>query len=202
MTQPGNKPIILDVEVYRVAPAKDFRFIGRLSLDFAQTGDMGWGLRYERLTNPSELQRWLSLCPLQLSKIRVTSDDLRQAKILRGAIWRTAEALLASTVPRAADVRIINRTATQPNLVRELDLKAASMQWRRPTIEAALATIAQDAVILFGDPRQRLRLRRCEHERCRVIFFDDSRPGLRRWCASNRCGDRMRAWTYRNRKKS
>jgi predicted RNA-binding Zn ribbon-like protein len=185
-----------------VAPAKDFRFIGRLSLDFAQTGDMGWGARYERLTTPAELQRWLSLSPLKLSKIRISADDLLKAKKLRGAIWRIGEAMLSGTAPRPADVQMINRSANQPNLVRELDREARSMRWRHPTASAALSTIAEDAVILFGDPVQRRRLRRCEHPRCRVIFFDDSRPGLRRWCASNRCGDRTRAQTYRKRKKS
>jgi predicted RNA-binding Zn ribbon-like protein len=185
-----------------VAIAKDFRFIGRLCLDFAQTGDMGWGTRYERLTSPSELQRWLSLCPLQLSRVRVRPEDLEQAWTLRGAIWSVAEAVLTDTPPRTPDVRLINGTASQPNLARELDAKATSMSWRRPTAAAALATIAQDAVVLFGDPVQRARLHRCENPRCRVIFYDDSRPGLRRWCASNRCGDRVRARAYRDRKRS
>lgn len=185
-----------------VTIAKDFRFVGRLCLDFAQTGDMGWGTKYERLTSPLELRRWLSLSPLQLSRVRFTSGDLRRAKMLRRAIWRVAEAVLADTAPRAFDIRLINGNACQPNLVRELAGKANSMRWHRPTATAAFATIAQDAVILFGDPAQRARLRRCEHPRCRVIFYDDSRPGLRRWCASNRCGDRIRAHTYRARKRS
>lgn len=185
-----------------VAIAKDFKFVGRLCLDFAQTGDMGWGTKYERLTSPSELERWLSLSPLQLSKVRVASEDLQRAKMLRRAIWRVAEAILADTAPRIVDIRLINGSACQPNLVRELDGNANSMRWRHPTAAAAFATIAQDAVVLFGDLAQRARLRRCEHPRCRVIFYDDSRPGLRRWCASNRCGDRIRARMYRDRKRS
>jgi predicted RNA-binding Zn ribbon-like protein len=184
-----------------VAIAKDFRFIGRLCLDFAQTGDMGWGSQYERLTDPSELQRWLALS-LVLPKLRISREDLRQAKLLRGAIWRVAEALLAGGVPRPRDINLINRVAGQPNLVRELEPGAKSMRWRRPTVTAALATIAQDAVVLFGDPVQRARLRRCENSPCRVIFFDDSRPGLRRWCASERCGDRVRTRQFRQRMKS
>ena len=185
-----------------MAIARDFRFIGRLCLDFAQTGDMGWGDRYERLTKPTELQRWLSLSLLQLAGIRITVDDLEQSKTVRGAIWRVAVAILAREIPAAADIRLINRIGCQPNLVKELDGKAKSSRWHRPTFSAALATIAEDAVSLFGDPRQRARLRRCEHPRCRVIFYDDSRPGLRRWCAANRCGDRVRASTYRERKRS
>jgi predicted RNA-binding Zn ribbon-like protein len=185
-----------------VAIAKDFRFVGRLCLDFAQTGDMGWGTKYERLTSPAELQRWLSLSPLQLSRVKVVSEDLPGAKLLRRAIWRVAEAILADTAPRIVDIRLINGRACQSNLVRELDTNANSMHWSHPTAAAAFATIAQDAVVLFGDLAQRTRLRRCEHPHCRIIFYDDSRPGLRRWCAANRCGDRTRARMYRERKRS
>jgi predicted RNA-binding Zn ribbon-like protein len=56
--------------------------------------------------------------------------------------------------------------------------------------------------VLFGDPTQRERIRRCDNLRCRVIFYDHSRPGLRRWCAPNRCGDRIRAQVYRERHRS
>ncbi|MBZ5610383.1 MAG: ABATE domain-containing protein [Acidobacteriia bacterium] len=185
-----------------MAIAKDFGFIGRLCLDFAQTGDMGWGTRFERLTAPSELRRWLSLSPLRLERLSIHPEDLARAKMLRGAIWRIAEASLAGVIPRPKDVRLLNRRAWDRGLTRELDLAAKSMRWHRPTVGAALATIAQDAVALFGDPAQRARIRRCENSGCRVIFYDDSRPGLRRWCASNRCGDRIRAKAYRARHRS
>ncbi|HLJ49903.1 MAG TPA: CGNR zinc finger domain-containing protein [Bryobacteraceae bacterium] len=184
-----------------MAIAKDFRFIGRLCLDFAQTGDMGFGTRFERLTSPAELQRWLSLSALQLSTVKITANDLERAKKLRGAIWRAAEAVLSNAAPAGADIRLINGIGGGPCLARELDSEARAMRWRRPTAAAAFATIAQDAVLLFGDEVQRGRLRRCENSGCRAIFYDDSRPGLRRWCASNRCGDRVRARLYRERRR-
>jgi len=185
-----------------VAIGKDFSFIGRLSLDFAQTGDMGFGSRFERFTSPAEFKRWLSLSPLQLSRLGATKADLRRARTLRKAIWRTAEAILAKTKPAQTDIRTINRVASQKNLVKELDRDGKSMRWRKPSASAALATIAQDAVELFGDELQRARLRRCENSGCIAIFYDDSRPGLRRWCKSNRCGDRVRARLYRRRLRS
>src|SRR6185503_1125671 len=149
-----------------MARAKDFSFVGRLCLDFAQTGDMGWGARYERFTSPSELGRWLTLCPLHVPVPSITAADVEQAIGLRKAIWRVSQALLAGDTSRVA---------------------------------AAIATIAQDAVLLFGDSQQRARLRCCENSSCRVVFFDDSRPGARRWCFPNRCGDRVRAREYRRR---
>ena len=182
-----------------MARAKDFSFVGRLCLDFAQTGDMGWGTRYERLTSPSELGRWLALCPLDVAVPSLTAADLVRAIGLRAAIWRVAQALLAGDKPRAVDVRRLNVDARRPPLVRELSPDGTSLRWHGPNVAAALATIAQDALLLFGDSQQRARLRRCENSGCRVVFFDDSRPGARRWCAANRCGDRMRARAYRRR---
>ena len=183
-----------------MARARDFSFIGRLCLDFAQTGDMGWGTRYERLTSQSELRRWLTLCPLHVAVASVSAADLGQAIGLRTAIWRVSQALLAGNNPRVADIRRLNVEARRPPLVRELSPDGTSVRWYRPNVAAALATIAQDAVLLFGDSQQRARLRRCENSGCRVVFFDDSRPGARRWCAANRCGDRMRAREYRRRR--
>ena len=182
-----------------MAKAKDFSFVGRLCLDFAQTGDMGWGARYERLTSPSELGRWLTLCSLKVASVSITAADLAEAVALRTAIWRVCQALLGGDEPRAADVRRLNIEARRAALVRELTADGTAMRWYRPNVAAALATIAQDAVLLFGDAQQRARLRRCENSSCRVVFYDDSRPGARRWCFPNRCGDRIRAREYRRR---
>ena len=185
-----------------MAIARDFGFIGRLCLDLAHTGDMGYGTQFERLTSPAELRRWLLLSRLRLPSVKINSEDMQNTKMLRGAVWRIAGAILQNTTPAAADIRLINRMGQQPGLVRELGIAAKSMHWHHPVIGAALATIAQDAVMLFGEPNQRIRLRRCENPGCKVVFYDDSRPGLRRWCASNRCGDRMRAKSYRKRHKA
>jgi predicted RNA-binding Zn ribbon-like protein len=185
-----------------MAIAKDFVFFGRLCLDFAHTGDLGYGGRFERLTSPGELQRWLSLSPLALPKVLIRPGDLRRAKALRGAVWRIANVVLECRPPDAADVRLLNAIACEPGLVRKLDEALKSSRWHGPTFKSALATIAHDAVVLFGDPKQLARMRRCENSKCKAVFYDDSRPGLRRWCAPNRCGDRIRAKTYRERHRS
>src|SRR5579885_1345178 len=164
-----------------MAIRKDFGFIGRLCLDFAQTGDMGWGARYERLTTPAELRRWLALSPLGVTVARATRSDLERAIRLRGAIWRIAQAMLDGERPHIADIRRLNAEARRPPLVRTLSANARSLRWHRPGVAAALASIAQDAVMLIGDASQRARLKRCENSECRVVFYDDSRPGPRRW---------------------
>lgn len=185
-----------------MAISQDFVFFGRLCLDFAHTGDMGYGGRFERLISPTELNRWLSLSELHLPTLRISSAQLELSKGLRSAIWRTASSLLDTVSPARSDVRMINHIASGSGLVRELEITAMASRWHSPTIDAALATIAQDAVVLFGEPTQRTRIRHCQNPDCKVIFYDDSKPGLRRWCASFRCGDRIRARTYRERRLS
>jgi predicted RNA-binding Zn ribbon-like protein len=183
-----------------MAIAKDFVFLGRLSLDFAHTGDMGYGSRFERLNSADELNRWLFLSQLRLPPVHISAPDLETARKVRGAIWRVAETVVAGSIPPKQDLALINLTARQPALISQLALDGQSMEWYKPTASAVIATLARDAIMLFGDPSQRARIRRCENTSCRSIFYDDSRPGLRRWCAANRCGDRMRAKAYRRRK--
>lgn len=45
------------------------------------------------------------------------------------------------------------------------------------------------------------RLKMCASEDCRWVFFDRSKPGTRRWCASALCGNRQKTKTYRERKR-
>lgn len=43
------------------------------------------------------------------------------------------------------------------------------------------------------------RLKMCGSPECRWIFFDRSKPANRRWCSSDRCGNRAKTRSYRQR---
>ncbi|MET4255749.1 putative RNA-binding Zn ribbon-like protein [Bradyrhizobium sp. S3.12.5] len=43
------------------------------------------------------------------------------------------------------------------------------------------------------------RLKMCAADECQRVFFDRSKPGTRRWCQSNLCGNREKTRTYRER---
>jgi predicted RNA-binding Zn ribbon-like protein len=45
------------------------------------------------------------------------------------------------------------------------------------------------------------RLKMCASDECKRVFFDRSKPGTRRWCQSNLCGNRQKTRTYRERLK-
>jgi predicted RNA-binding Zn ribbon-like protein len=43
------------------------------------------------------------------------------------------------------------------------------------------------------------RVRRCAGNDCLLTFVDTSRPGRRRWCSMERCGNRAKVRAFRNR---
>lgn len=60
----------------------------------------------------------------------------------------------------------------------------------------ALSTLVRDAIDLFSSPLAG-RIRTCAAEDCGLLFVDTSRPGWRRWCSMERCGDRAKKHTAR-----
>ncbi len=179
-----------------------FRFFGRLCLDLAVSGGEGEAAKFETLHDPGALDAWLAACPLAVDDAGSREADLATARRLRDAIWWLSHAAVAGAAPDPGHVRTVNGVAAAPSLVPRLARDGAHAGWAEPTAAAALSSIARDAVVLLGDPRQRARLRECASPDCPLVFYDDSRPGRRRWCSTARCGDRARARTYRDRRRA
>jgi predicted RNA-binding Zn ribbon-like protein len=64
-------------------------------------------------------------------------------------------------------------------------------------VAATLALVARDALALIDSP-DLARIRSCANPDCRVLFIDRSRPGTRRWCSMQTCGNRAKKARYRN----
>jgi predicted RNA-binding Zn ribbon-like protein len=64
-----------------------------------------------------------------------------------------------------------------------------------------LSTLARDAIDLVTGPYAR-RVRECASDECALLFVDTSRPGRRRWCSMDGCGNRAKTAGYRKRKAS
>ena len=68
----------------------------------------------------------------------------------------------------------------------------------RRDVGTALSAVARGAVDLLAGP-DRGKIRRCG--RCTLHFVDRSRPGNRRWCSMELCGNRSKAEAFRDRQK-
>jgi len=68
-------------------------------------------------------------------------------------------------------------------------------------IEDALARLVEALAVetAAGHPE---RLRICDSETCRWVFYDQSRTGRRRWCDMSTCGNRAKAARHRAKQRS
>ncbi len=181
--------------------AARFLFLsGRLCLDFVHTGGAKEREVFEAWHEPADLTAWFADSSLHAEGIEVLPADFQRAYVLREAIWASALALAHGGVPSPADLAIINAAARYPDLVPQLILGANWPQWSSPlTTQAAFSTIARDAIALFASD-QAQRIRQCANPQCLLLFVDTSRPGQRRWCSMQRCGNRPKTARYRSRR--
>jgi predicted RNA-binding Zn ribbon-like protein len=169
---------------------------GRLCLDFTRT------LRYrgqpraeEELDRPESLARWIAQfgrCPR--SPLRPTPSQVCAAQVLREAVH---EIITAARGPRAASGapdaarRTVNEAAARPVPVPQLHPGGQVSYGADDPVAATLALVARDCLELLGSP-DLARIQACANPECRVLFVDRSRPGTRRWCSMETCGNRAK----------
>ena len=179
---------------------------GRICLDYVRTlRHRGSPAEAEELTDPAALTAWV----VQFSpwdRVAATPDihAVESARTLREAIFRVVD--LARTTkgpvhPSDRDRAVINKAASQHVPIPSLD-RRGELQWTAPDpIAAVLATVARDALDLVTSPTA-ARIRRCAGESCQAYFVDLSRPGSRRWCSMDTCGNRAKKRNLRAREAS
>lgn len=175
-----------------------FLFIsGRLCLDFVHTGGAEERQVFEEWHTPRDLAEWLAASPLRIAGISISAADLEVAYALREAIWHTALACIHHDPLPPEAIQYINQVARVPNVAPQIESERTHTYWSPSlTAPAALSTVARDAVALFTGEQARL-IRQCANPRCLLLFVDASRPGKRRWCSMERCGNRAKIATYR-----
>jgi predicted RNA-binding Zn ribbon-like protein len=172
---------------------------GAVCLDFAHTGGEGQYAKFETLHEPGALASWLAEPPLSaVLTVPLTDRDLVRAKALRQAIWEAAHARAAGQPLPDDAVATINAAAAEAPLVPQLIADAA--RWAPPVrVAQALSTIAREMIELLSGPLAG-RIRECASDTCPMVFVDSSRPGARRWCSMERCGNRHKLRALRERR--
>ena len=214
----------------RDARGVSFRFdAGAVCLDFAHTGGEGRYAVFETLHEPADLGEWLAQPPLAaVLTVPATTQELAAAKVLRQAIWDAAHARAARRPVPAEAVTAINQAAATPPLTPELTSSSAAVAplapglasssaaapplapgsagvsmaagWAAPVrAPQALSTLAREMIELLAGPFSG-RIRECASSDCPLVFVDTSRPGARRWCSMERCGNRHKLRALRARR--
>ncbi|MEV3991990.1 CGNR zinc finger domain-containing protein [Streptomyces sp. NPDC049837] len=183
---------------------RTFRFDpGALCLELLPTGGPGPLARYEVLDTPAGLLDWVAAARLTPPGLRlppIDERDLAAVRELRDALHGIAAAHAHGHALASADLAVVNAAAAGPPLA--VRMTAAGQREWAPGVSVAglVSTIARDAIDLFTGPYAAAgRIRECGAHDCYLLFVDTSRPGRRRWCAMERCGNRHKVRSHRAR---
>lgn len=173
-----------------------FRFDpGALCLELLTTGGPGEFRHFEVLHAPADLAAWAEESRLTPTPALTISDaEVTHARQLRDALFRVA---IQRQDP--GDLDIINQAAAHPALVPAIGQDGRRHWAGAPTGTQLLATVARDAIDLLTGPFSH-RVRTCAADNCSLVYVDTSRPGRRRWCSMDRCGNRHKVRTLRARR--
>ena len=187
------------VRIVADLPPEELRFhwkSGRPCLDFVATVGERWRRSFERLLGPEDLARWLAESGLLQDRPPVSRRQLEAGRVLRETINGLAR---PGIEPKSGDRAELNRWAGRAPLAPQLSERGDLLWISERPVEAAFATIARDAVDLLTGPLAD-RIRECAAPDCALLFVDCSRPGRRRWCSGEACGNRVRTKAYRQRR--
>ncbi|MGQ4389051.1 CGNR zinc finger domain-containing protein [Streptomyces sp. SAS_270] len=181
---------------------------GRLCLDFMRTLRLrGMKGATEELATPEALAAWVAQLgpyPAGTAVPAPTEAVLRQAQGLREAVHALLTAARGDSgpvgcPPEARD--LLNRSAAAAPPAPALDRSGALAYSAADPVEAVLADIARDALVLATSPALE-RVRACGGPDCAAWFLDTSRPGNRRWCSMETCGNKAKKSTWRSKHES
>jgi predicted RNA-binding Zn ribbon-like protein len=150
----------------------------------------------DELATPAQLQKWLQARGLLKRGARPSQAEHREALELRNALrifLAAAPADRASAVGPLVASAVRFPVEVMASRDRVLDL--------RPVVGRATGGLGGVLVELvrLSDSGRLERVKMCDSDECRWVFYDHSKPGNRRWCSSDRCGNREKTRTYRKR---
>ncbi|GGW62909.1 zf-CGNR multi-domain protein [Streptomyces galilaeus] len=189
---PGLTLVSHDGTPYRFDP-------GALCLELLPTGGPGALARYEVLHEPADLVAWAARSRLPEGlEVAVSESEVRRVREVRDALFLLTADRAHGRPQRPEHLDALNEAAAEPPLVSRLTPDGTRAWAPGATGTHLLSTVARDAIDLFSGPHAQ-RVRECAAHDCRLLFVDTSRPGRRRWCAMEHCGNREKVRAHRAR---
>ncbi|MFI2436780.1 CGNR zinc finger domain-containing protein [Streptomyces sp. NPDC018693] len=179
---------------------KPYRFDpGALCLELLTTGGPGAFARHEMLHEPADVISWAARSRLPEGlELAVDYGELARIREFRDALFLLTADRAHGRPARPEQLDVINAAAAEPSLVPRLTADGSHAWAPGATGTRLLGTLARDAIGLFTGPYAD-RIRECGAHDCYLLFVDTSRPGRRRWCAMEHCGNREKVRAHRAR---
>ena len=186
------------------------------ALDFLNTRERVSGSLVDHLASADEAFDWLAARGLvhdellERERARAAADPdtgaraLARVRRVRDALRELTDAVVERRKAAPSALSEVNR-AMRAREVIELEATDDGVRVGHrhvgDPVDDALASLAEPIVheISGGRPE---RLRICESDTCRWVFYDGSPTGRRRWCSMETCGNRAKAARHRARVKA
>jgi predicted RNA-binding Zn ribbon-like protein len=184
-----------------------FLFVGeRVAVDLLNTVIAQDGRVRDLLAKPGDVAAWAAaagVVPVGAFTPSALSGEPNALRTFREALRRGLLGWRASGRPNRRLVALLNRHLARDAEVTEARLEGARLTIGRRSTSAPrdrlYGAVARSTAELLerGDPR---RLRKCANPACRLMFYDVSKAGRRRWCSMQMCGARAKVSAFRARR--
>lgn len=179
------------------------------ALDFLNTLEHSRDGDSDRLSDAPAAIAWLVehgaiTGDVPTSRSVASASTVGRVREVRAALSAVVDSVAHARPADPAAVRVVNELLASGD-VRQLtptaDGVAVGARHHGDPVTDALAHLAGPIVglIASGDVH---RLRMCDNETCRWIFYDASRTARRRWCDMTTCGNRAKAARHRAKRRA
>ncbi|HEY7701366.1 MAG TPA: CGNR zinc finger domain-containing protein [Candidatus Limnocylindrales bacterium] len=182
------------------------------TFDFLNTDDTENGSPLERLATLGDALSWFvergvihaegahRLDRQAGSDAGAAARDLARIHAVRAALREVTDALVEHRQASTGALDTVNRALHARQVIELVPSSdgcvAVDHRHVGDPIDDALARLCDPLVTeLTGGNPERIKI--CDNDRCRWVFYDTSRTGRRRWCDMSTCGNRAKAARHR-----
>jgi predicted RNA-binding Zn ribbon-like protein len=150
----------------------------------------------DELATPAQLRDWLQTCGLLEGGVDVSEAEHRETLRLREALRN-----FVAVPPQARSSSTGALVTSAGGFPLEVAVAADRVLSLRPVAARATSGLGRVLVELvrISDDGRLERVKTCDSDECRWVFYDRSKPSNRRWCSSERCGNREKTRAFRKR---
>jgi len=185
-----------------------FFFLGeRLAVDLLNTVVVQDDRVRDLLQGPRDVAVWAEAAgalPHGALRGSPAGQEPERLRGFREMLRRGLVAWAAGGTPLPGLIALLNcHLARDPEVSEVTASRGKVVTRRRPAgapLERLYGAVARSAAELVagGDPR---RLRKCANPSCRLMFYDVSKAGRRRWCSMRTCGGRAKVRAFYRRRR-
>lgn len=164
----------------------------------------GSGYSEDRLDNPEWIPKLLKAAGLS-APVPPGPDDLAALKACRAALRAMAETLAGGGTLSQDHLDLLNRYMAGGPVTRRVAPVEAGLQVEQVPLRQDWSQVMAEMVAAFAatvTAGEGARIRICDNNDCRWVFYDDTRNRTKRFCDDKMCGNLIKVRRFRARQKA